>query len=133
MVFVLVLLFAASEMVPGWEVFGLGWPPFAYYAVIGLAGALAGPLAMPGYAVPGVIAGPLCGIGALAAAAWYLSKVTEAHGLAVMIAAFIGALPSIFLFFTLKLIQDQFVPPPPEVFVDPLADDRNLGEIEEED
>ena len=50
-----------------------------------------------------------------------------------MIAAFIGALPSIFLFFTLKLIQDQFVPPPPEVFVDPLADDRNLGEIEEED
>jgi len=100
------ILVCSTELAPGWELFHLGWPPEAYYAIMAMIAALAGAVAVPGYSIPGVIAGSVSGLGALVAVVWHLTLVTETMTSLIVLVGAVGAFPGIGLFFFLKRVQD---------------------------
>jgi hypothetical protein len=105
------ILLCGTELVPGWGMLGLGWPPEAHYAIMAAAGAFAGAVTVRRrYAVPGLIAGAVAGIGALAAVAWYLTFVERTPTELLVVVGAVGALPGIGLYYVLRWVQDGIWP-----------------------
>jgi hypothetical protein len=105
--FMVPLVVSSLEMNPGWGLFHLDWPPAVFYAIVGVTSAAAGFIGIEEYRIPGLVAGPVAGVGALLASSMLLSNVESTSNIVIVFAELIGALPGIGLFYVLKAIQDR--------------------------
>lgn len=105
------MAFCGMEMVPGWGVFHLDWPPIAFYGIMTVCCGLSGFLMDPEHRLAGLFGGIVGGPGALAAIALVLSHTTWTNDLIVVFAGAIGALPGVGLYKLLAGIEDKIFGP----------------------
>jgi hypothetical protein len=109
-IFGLSIVFCSMEMVPGWGIFHLNWPPGAFYLIMLICGGVSGLFFAAEYPLPGLIAGAISGLGALYAIALVLENVDSVYDVFLVIAGLVGALPGVGVYFALKLAQDAIAP-----------------------
>jgi hypothetical protein len=107
-IFVIALIFCSLEVVPGWGLFDLEWPPSIFYAIMAAAGALYG-AAIAKMRVIGAVCGVISGVGAIGLTQLLLQNVNWIPGKAIVIAAAIGAIPG----FGLYLLAEKLLSPKP--------------------
>ena len=105
--FMVPLVVCSMEIVPGWGIFHLNWPPSAFYGIVGVTSAAAGFIGIEEYRIPALVAGPVAGVGALLASSMLLSTVDSTSNVVIVFVELIGALPGIGLFYVLKALQDK--------------------------
>src|SRR5690349_4394794 len=94
-IFVLSNMFCATEMVPGWGIFHLGWPHETFYLIAAAGGLISGALFGRRYFIAGMIGGAVASVGALVAVAMYLDDVKTSHSAIMAVLAMVGALPGL--------------------------------------
>ncbi|MGL4550112.1 MAG: hypothetical protein ACRC33_02900 [Gemmataceae bacterium] len=100
------------QTVPGWAMIDLGWPPWAYYAVMAGSWAAGGAL-LTLYRVPGAVGGAVGGAGCLFAVSTLLANTTWTHSLILAVVGMLGASPGALVYSGLVKVQDWISPPPP--------------------
>jgi hypothetical protein len=110
-IFGIALIFCSMEMVEGWGILGLDWPPRVFYGIMAVSGCVAGVLCGGRYIVPAVLGMVIGGVGALFAIAWVLERVNTMHSVVLVLVGIAGALPGAGVYFALKFLQDQVLPP----------------------
>ncbi len=107
----ILIVLCGVEMVPGWGLLGLDWPPAAYCFITAIAGAASGWVSRPGYRVPGLIAGSIAGPGAIIAMYLLLQKAERVPIPIVILAILVGMLPAYGVYKILEVVQDTIMPP----------------------
>ena len=110
-IFGIALVFCSMEMVEGWGILGLDWPPGVFYGITAVSGLVAGVLCGGRYIVPAVFGFMIGGVGALYAIACVLERVNTMHSVILVLVGFVGGLPGAGIYFVLKFLQDQVLPP----------------------
>jgi hypothetical protein len=113
------IVFCSMEMVPGWGIFHLDWPPTAFYAIMAASGAIAGICGATDHRIPGLIGGVIAGPSALLAVGYVLAHVTVTYNVILVLVAMLGALPGFAVYKVLSAIQDAIVPARPAFPADP--------------
>jgi len=108
--FGLAIVFCSMEMVPGWGVLHLGWPPETYYAIMATVGALAGVLSAAQHRLAGLLGGLVAGPGSLGTIAFVLERTTSTHTLILVIVGALGAVPGLVLYRIVASVQDSLQP-----------------------
>src|SRR5262245_40214299 len=111
----ILIVVCGTEMVPGWGLLGLDWPPAVYGLVTAVAGAISGWVSRTDYRVPGLIAGSIAGPGAILAMYLLLQKAERVPIPIVLLAIFIGMLPAYGCYKILEALQDAVMPPRPKM------------------
>jgi hypothetical protein len=104
------IVFCSMEMVPGWGMFNLDWPPAVFYGIMAVCGALAGVIGAAEHRLPGLVGGLIAGPSSLFAVGYVLAHVTVTHNIVLVLVAMIGALPGLAVFKVLAAIQDAIMP-----------------------
>jgi len=99
------------EIVPGWEILELGWSTARFYMILAASGLLVGGLMTERYWLPGLIAGPVIGMGGLTAVAWHLGLVPATNSVFVFILALVGTIPGWAIYTALRLVQMHVTSP----------------------
>src|SRR3954451_16040258 len=81
------------QMAPGWAMFDMGWPPWAFYAVMAACWGVGWGLVGCHYRVPAVFGGAVGGVGCLAAITTLLANTTWTHSMIIVVVGAIGAAP----------------------------------------
>jgi hypothetical protein len=108
-VFGLAIAFCSLEMVPGWGLFDLEWPPETFYAIMGVCGALSGAL-IAEYRFAGLVGGAVAGLGSLYAIVLLLENVNTIHSVMIALAAAAGSVPGVGLYWVLRFLLRQAEP-----------------------
>lgn len=99
------IAFFSMELVAGWEPLELQWPIDRYYLFLAVSGLIVGGLMSERYWLPGLITGPLIGLGGLATVAWHMTTIPSTNSVFVFMVAMIGTIPGWALFVALRLWQ----------------------------
>lgn len=110
-IFAVAIVVCSMEMVPGWGMFHLGWPPDVFYVIMAVAGVASAFCAGGRHVVPALAGFPLGGVGALFAIAWMLERVNVVYSVMLIIVGLIGAIPGAAIYFALRFLQDTLFPP----------------------
>lgn len=113
------IVFCSMEMVPGWGIFNLDWPPTVFYAIMAVSGAIAGIVGAADHRIPGLIGGLIAGPSALFAVGYVLAHVTVTYNIILVLVAMLGALPGFAVYKVLAAIQDAIMPTRPAFPADP--------------
>jgi hypothetical protein len=107
--FALALCLCTMQAVPGWThpSLCLGWDPKIWYAVIGVAGALAGPV-VARYRLAGMVAGAVTGVGSVLTAVLVLEQINTFSRVVLVAVNVLGLLPGVTLYVLLHLATDRW-------------------------
>jgi hypothetical protein len=106
-VFGLSIIFCSFESVDGWEIFHVGWPQWAYFAIVLVTGTLAGAAYGKRYWLPGALGGAVAGVGALFAIGLPLRVLPLVNRSLLLLFAAVGCLPGVGFFWLLRMLQDR--------------------------
>jgi hypothetical protein len=102
------LCLCTMQAVPGWThpSLHLGWDPKIWYAVIAVAGALAGSV-VAGYRLAGMLAGAIAGVGSVLSAVLILEQINPFSRIVLVAVGVIGLLPGVALYLLLHIATDR--------------------------
>lgn len=108
--FALAMCICTMEAVPRWTHpdLRLGWDPKIWYAVIGVAGALAGSV-IARYRLAGMFAGAIAGVGSMLTAVLILEHIAAYSRLVVVGVGLLGLLPGVVLYLLLHIGIDRWI------------------------
>jgi hypothetical protein len=109
MLFGLSIALCGLEMVPGWGILRLGWPPTVFIGVMAACGAVSGWLLATDHRLPGLFGGLAAGPGALLAVAFVLAWMTWTHTVILLLAGAVGALPGFAVYGILAALENALM------------------------